>query len=156
MIQNITNLTENEWNKACSNILSVKEQIDTILNSLNLDGNLMSELKLKLAKRNKKRIRLKRFKSNLKVNILQQNDEIREINRKIVAWQNTLKENILKEKMVNKTKFDANIVLKGVRGKIDDAKNQLSLFDALEKLRKCRLQNSANKRKKSNFRRIVR
>jgi hypothetical protein len=34
-----------------------------------------------------------------------------------------------------------------VRGKIDDAKNQISLFDTLEKLRKCRLQNCINKRK---------
>lgn len=48
---------------------------------------------------------------------------------------------------VNKTKIEANIVLKGVRGKIDDAKNQLSLFDTLEKLRKFRLQNCVNKRK---------
>lgn len=48
---------------------------------------------------------------------------------------------------VNKTKIETNIVLKGVRGKIDDAKNQLSLLDTLEKLRKCRLQNCVNKRK---------
>lgn len=60
----------------------------------------MSELKLKLAKRKKKRNRLKRLKSNLKIIILQQNYEIREVNRKIDAWQNTLKENILKEKVV--------------------------------------------------------
>lgn len=37
--------------------------------------------------------------------------------------------------------------MKGIRGKIDDAKNQLSLFDTLNNLRKCRLQNCANKRK---------
>jgi len=37
--------------------------------------------------------------------------------------------------------------LKGVRGKIEDAKNQISLLDNLEKLRKCRLQNCVNKRK---------
>lgn len=43
--------------------------------------------------------------------------------------------------------MEANIVLKGVRGKIDDAKNHLSLFDTLDKLRKCRLQNCVNKRK---------
>jgi len=48
---------------------------------------------------------------------------------------------------VNKTKAEANIVLKGVREKIEDAKNQLSLFDTLDKLRKSRLQNCANKRK---------
>lgn len=48
---------------------------------------------------------------------------------------------------MNKTKVEANIVLKGVKGKIDDAKNQLSLFDKLEKLRKYRLQNCVNKRK---------
>lgn len=46
----------------------------------------------------------------------------------------------------NKTKIEANIVLKEVKGKIDDAKNQLSLLDTLEKLRKCRLQNCVNKR----------
>lgn len=60
----------------------------------------MSELKLKLAKRKKKRERLKRFKSNLKIIKSQQKDEIIEINRKIDIWQNTLKENILKEKRV--------------------------------------------------------
>lgn len=48
---------------------------------------------------------------------------------------------------INETKIEANIVLKGVRGKIDDAKNQLKLLDTLEKLRKCRLQNCVNKRK---------
>jgi len=60
----------------------------------------MSELKFRLAKRRKKRDRLKRFKSNLKIIKSQQKDEIIEINRKIDAWQNTLKENILKEKRV--------------------------------------------------------
>lgn len=60
----------------------------------------MSELKFRLAKRKKKRNRLKRFKSNLKIIKSQQKDEIREINRKIDAWQNTLNENILKEKRV--------------------------------------------------------
>lgn len=60
----------------------------------------MSELKFRLAKRRKKRERLRRFKSNLKIIKSQQKDEIREINRKIDAWQNTLKENILKEKRV--------------------------------------------------------
>jgi len=60
----------------------------------------MSELKFRLAKRRKKRDRLKRFKSNLKIIKSQQKDEIREINRKIDAWQNSLKENILKEKRV--------------------------------------------------------
>lgn len=55
----------------------------------------MSELKLKLAKRKKKRNRLKRLKLNLKATMLQQNDEIQEINRKIDAWQNTLKEKMV-------------------------------------------------------------
>jgi len=61
----------------------------------------MSELKLKLSKRKKKRNRLKRLKLNLKIIKSQQKDEIREINRKINDWQNTLKENILKEERVN-------------------------------------------------------
>jgi len=61
----------------------------------------MSELKFKLSKRKKKRSRLKRLKLNLKIIKSQQKDEIREINRKINDWQNTLKENILKEKQVN-------------------------------------------------------
>lgn len=60
----------------------------------------MSELKFRIAKRKKKRNRLKRIKSNLKLIKSQQKDEMREINRKIDAWQNTLKENILKEKRV--------------------------------------------------------
>lgn len=60
----------------------------------------MSELKLKLSKRKKKRNRLKRLKSELKIIKSQQKDETREINRKIEAWQNTFKENILNEKRV--------------------------------------------------------
>lgn len=60
----------------------------------------MSDLKLKIAKRKKKRNRLKRLKSDLKLIKSQQKDEIKEVDRKIVIWQNTLKENILKEKMV--------------------------------------------------------
>lgn len=53
-----------------------------------------------LTKRKKKRDRVKRLKSNLKIFKSQQKDEIREINRKIDVWQNNLKENILKEKRV--------------------------------------------------------
>lgn len=71
------------------------------MESLNLDDNIMSELKLKLSKRKKKRNRLKRLKLNLKIIKSQQKDEIREINRKINSWQSTLKENILKEQRVN-------------------------------------------------------
>lgn len=71
-----------------------------IIKTLNMDNNSMFELKLKLAKRKKKRNRLKRLKLNLKFIKSQQNDEIREINRNIDAWQNTIKENIIKEKRV--------------------------------------------------------
>ncbi|XP_015372272.1 PREDICTED: uncharacterized protein LOC107167636 [Diuraphis noxia] len=147
MEQNVSTMSESEWKKACSDLILNKKYIDTILKKLDFDTDTMSELKFRLAKRKKKRNRLKRFKSNLKIIKAQQKDEIREINRKIDAWQNTLNENILQEKRVNKTKIEANIVLKGVRGKIEDAKNQLSLLDNLEKLRKCRLQNCVNKRK---------
>jgi hypothetical protein len=147
MEQNVSTMTEAEWIKACSDLISDKKHIDSIVTRLHFDSNSMSELKFRLAKRRKKRDRLKRFKSNLKIIKSQQKDEIIEINRKIDAWQNTLKENILKEKRVNKTKTEANIVLKGVREKIEDAKNQISLFDNLEKLRNCRLQNCVNKRK---------
>ncbi|CAI6364150.1 unnamed protein product [Macrosiphum euphorbiae] len=147
MEQNVSTMTEAEWIKACSDLISDKKHIDTIITTLPFDTDSMSELKFRLAKRRKKRERLRRFKSNLKIIKSQQKDEIREINRKIDAWQNTLKENILKEKRVNKTKTEANIVLKGVRGKIEDAKNQISLCDNLEKLRKYRLQNCVNKRK---------
>jgi len=65
-----------------------------------LDDNSLSELKFKLSKRKRKRNRLKRLKSDLKLIKLQQKDEIEEINKKINAWQNTLKENILKKKRV--------------------------------------------------------
>jgi len=147
MEQNISIMTDTEWKKSCSKLSSDKEQLDIILKSLNLDDNCMAELKLKLSKRKKKRNRLKRLKSDLKIIKTQQKDEIREINRKIDAWQNTFKENILNEKREKKAKIEANIVLKGVRGKIDDAKNQIVLLDNLEKLRKCRLQNCVNKRK---------
>lgn len=147
MEQNLSIMTEAEWKKACSDLILDKKQIDTIITTLHFDTESLSELKFRLAKRKKKRDRLKRLKSNLKLIKSQKKDETLEINRKIDAWQNSLKENILKEKRVNKTKAEANIVLKGVREKIEDAKNQLSLFDTLEKLRKSRLQNSANKRK---------
>lgn len=60
----------------------------------------MSELKYKIAKRKKKRDRLKRLKSKIKIMKSQQKDEIREINRKIDAWQNNFNESILKEKRV--------------------------------------------------------
>jgi len=60
----------------------------------------LSELKFQLAKRKKKRDRLKRLKSNLKLIKFQKKNETLEINRKIDAWQNSLKENILKEKRV--------------------------------------------------------
>jgi len=56
---------------------------------------------MKLIKRKKKRDRLKRLKSNLQLIKSQKKEEIREINRKIDAWQNTLKENIIKEKIVS-------------------------------------------------------
>lgn len=71
-----------------------------IIQSLSIDDNSMLELKLKLAKRKKKRNRLKRLKLNLKNFKSQRNDEIREINRNIDAWQNIIKENIMKEKRV--------------------------------------------------------
>lgn len=60
----------------------------------------MSELKFKLIKRKNKRNRLKRLKSDLKLIKLQKKDEIKEKHRKIENWQNTLKENIIKEKRV--------------------------------------------------------
>ncbi|XP_060849012.1 programmed cell death protein 7 [Rhopalosiphum padi] len=147
MEQNVLTMTEAEWKKACSNLILDKKQIDTMITTLHFDAESLSELKFRLAKRKKKRDRLKRLKANLKLIKSQKKDEILEINRKIDAWQNALKENILKEERVNKTKTEANIVLKGVRGKIEDAKNQLSLLDNLEKLRKCRLQNCVNKRR---------
>jgi len=56
---------------------------------------------MKLIKRKKKRDRLKRLKSNLQLIKSQKKEEITEINRKIDAWQNTLKENIIKEKIVS-------------------------------------------------------
>lgn len=87
-----------------------QEQINTLLQTFSLDNNSISELKLKLAKRKKKRDRLKRLKSNLKIIKSQQKDEIIEINRKISIWQNTLKENILKEKRVI-LNFSINILL---------------------------------------------
>lgn len=71
-----------------------------IVQTLDLDNNSICELKFKLTKRNKKRNRLKRLKSDLKITKSQKRDEITEINRKIDAWQNTLKENIMKEKRV--------------------------------------------------------
>lgn len=70
------------------------------MQNLNLDNSSVSELNKILTKRRKKRDRLKRLKSNLKIIKSQQKDEIREINRKIDAWQNNLKENLLKEKRV--------------------------------------------------------
>lgn len=78
----------------------MQKQIDTILTTLHFDNDSMSDLKFRLAKRKKKRDRLKRLKSNLKIIKSQQKDEIREINTKIDTWQNTLKENILKQKRV--------------------------------------------------------
>ncbi|XP_022170239.1 programmed cell death protein 7 [Myzus persicae] len=151
MEQNVSTMTEAEWKKACSDLILDKNCLDTIIKKLHLDTDSMSELKFQLAKRKKKRNRLKRFKSNLKIIKSQQKDEIREINRKIDAWQNTLKENILKEKRVNETKTEANIVLKRVREKIEDAKDQISLLDNLEKLRKSRLLNCVNQRKNPLF-----
>lgn len=147
MEQNISAMTKIEWEYACSNLFTLKEQIDTIIKTLNLDNNSMSELKFKLIKRKNKRNRLKRLKSDLKIIKSQKEDEIKEKDKKIENWQNALKENIIKEKRVYETKIEANIFLKGIRGKIEDAKNQLKLLDTLEKLRKCRLQNCINKRK---------
>lgn len=79
---------------------SSQEQINTLLKSFSVENDSISKFKLKLAKRKKKRDRLKRLKSNLKIMKLQKKDEIIEINRKIDTWQNTLKDNILKEKRV--------------------------------------------------------
>lgn len=57
----------------------------------------MSELQFKLSKRKKKRNRLKRLKSDLKIVKSQQRNEIIKVNKEIDTWQNTIKENILKE-----------------------------------------------------------
>lgn len=78
----------------------LQKHIDTLIRTLHFDTESLSELKFRLAKRKKKRDRLKRLKSNLKLIRSQKKDETLEINRKIDAWQNSLKENILKEKRV--------------------------------------------------------
>jgi len=78
----------------------LQKQIDTMITTLHFDAESLSELKFRLAKRKKKRDRLKRLKANLKLIKSQKKDEILEINRKIDAWQNALKENILKEERV--------------------------------------------------------
>lgn len=82
-------------------IYILQERLDTLLQKINLDENSLSELKFKIAKRKKKRNRLKRLKSDLKLIKSQQKDEIKEVDRKIDIWQNTLKGNLLKEKMVS-------------------------------------------------------
>ncbi|VVC30039.1 Programmed cell death protein 7 [Cinara cedri] len=147
MEQNILTMNETEWKNVCSDLYLVKEKLDTLIETLNLDDNSILELKFKLSKRKSKRARLRRFKSNIKIIKLQQKNKVEELNRKIDAWQNSLKAIILKENMVNETKIEANIVLKVIRGKIDDANNQLTLYDTLDKLRKFRLLNRINKRR---------
>ncbi|XP_050424393.1 uncharacterized protein LOC126835690 [Adelges cooleyi] len=144
---NILTMTENEWQQKCFTWKSYKDHLDTILNTLKLDEHAISIIQFKLSKRKRKRNRLKKFKENIKTIKLQQQDKAEEVNKKIEVWQNALHDDILKKKRAIEMKTEANIVFKGVKGKIDDAKNHLSLFDMLEKLRKSRLQNCADQRK---------
>jgi len=67
MNQSISSMVTSEWEKSCSNLLSIQEQIENIIKKLNLDRNSLYELKMKLIKRKKKRDRLKRLKSNLQL-----------------------------------------------------------------------------------------
>ncbi|XP_050523211.1 programmed cell death protein 7-like [Daktulosphaira vitifoliae] len=152
---NVSTMTKNEWERDCSIWKSNKDQLDAIINTLKLDKYDISVLKYKLKKRKKKRNRLKNSKKHLKVLKLQLKDETENLNAQIESWQNAIKDNILKLKLIEETKFETSAVLKCVKGKIDDAKNQLSLFDNLDKLRKFRLQNCANQRKNIRLEEIL-
>ncbi|CAF4861244.1 unnamed protein product [Pieris macdunnoughi] len=141
--KNINNFTNIEWTSIMSDVACKKEEIKKSIEDFN--GSYMEQARKYLAKRTAKRLRLKRLNNKRKQQKLEWLKEMKEKSSKIDENLQKIKDYNLKQKKKEEAKVNADLVLKDVQRKKNDAKKCLNKLEALLKLRQAR-QNTAKGR----------
>ncbi|XP_022126382.2 U11/U12 small nuclear ribonucleoprotein 59 kDa protein-like [Pieris rapae] len=138
--KNIDNFTNIEWTSVMSDVACKKEEIKKRIEEFN--GSYMEEARKYLAKRTAKRQRLKRLNNKRKQQKLEWFKEMKEKSSKIDENLQKIKDYNLKEKKKEEAKLNADLILRDVQRKKNDAKKCINKLEALLKLRQAR-QNTA-------------
>ncbi|XP_023942906.2 regulator of nonsense transcripts 3B-like [Bicyclus anynana] len=140
---NINTLSEEEWNSALNNIKENRDVIESV--TAQLSSSYLDMSRKLVAKRTAKRLRLKRLKEERKREKQEQIKELEERSRKIDENLQKIKDDIQRVKQEEEAKIQADILLKEVIKKKQDAKKSIAKLEALVKLRRAR-QNTARGR----------
>ncbi|CAG5058991.1 unnamed protein product [Parnassius apollo] len=135
--EGVNSLSDEEWKAHMNKIEIKKESIKRILESVS-DEYLDTARKL-LTKRSSKRLRLKRVKGERKRENQERIQQMQERSRKIDENLKKIKDDIEKAKQETEAKLHADVVLKEVMRKKNDAKKCITKLDGLVRLRKARL-----------------
>lgn len=135
--QNMSSLSDEEWNARMLNIHKLKEEINKAMKSIHETDLVL--LKKLVAQRAAKRRRLKRLKAEIKVEKEQMKKDREEKSRKIDDYLQKVKNEMDNAKQEEKAKAIADSVLRDVRRNKQDAKKCLVKLDALIKLRKAKM-----------------
>ncbi|CAB3244191.1 unnamed protein product [Arctia plantaginis] len=143
LTENISKLSDEEWSSHFKQIEEKKAFIDSTLTQIK--GPSLDVLQKLLAKRVAKRLRLKRVRSEIKKEKEDKWKEQKERSRKIDENLQRIKDDIIRAQQEQEAKLEADVVLKEVMRKKNDAKKCIMKLDLLVKLRKAR-QNTAKGR----------
>ncbi|CAG9116643.1 unnamed protein product [Plutella xylostella] len=141
--ENISTMSEEEWGTAVDEIKQSKVLLDGLM--LQINDTYLDVIKSALSKRSAKRLRLKRINEARKRQNMEMKKQWEERSRKIDEDLQKIKNDIDKAKQKEEFKIQADIILREVTRKKQDAKKCLSKLDALARLRKAR-QNTAKGR----------
>lgn len=133
---NIETLPKEDFEKQMVIVKNAKEYIDKLIECI--DEDKLAALRKALSRRNTKRDRIKRRKKLVKKMFIIKFKEKYEISRAIDENLKKLTDNISKIKQEEATKREGDIVLRDVLKRKGDAKKNVSLIEALLKLRKAR------------------
>ncbi|CAH2982326.1 unnamed protein product [Chilo suppressalis] len=134
--QKIKTYSDDEWAKTFGEINHKKDFINKCLSEIT--DSHVGELRMLMAKRAAKRLRLKRRNTERKREKEERIQQLKEKSRKIDENLQKIKDSINKAKQEEEAKLQADMVLKEVVRKKQDARKFINKFDALKKLRKAR------------------
>lgn len=133
---NVETLPKEDWEKQMIIVKNAEEYINKLIECI--DENKLAALRKALSWRNTKRDRIKRRKKLMKKMFIIKLKKKFEISRAIDENLKKLTDDISKIKQEEAMKREGDIVLRDVLKRKGDAKKNLSLIEALLKLRKAR------------------